>query len=120
MIIGEFTAGVRILLEKGLSRYNISIDQQSQDTTQKFLFRQKTEVARRRGRGELLGAHTTPWRGLGLGRADRWCGRPGPPLASPLRVYHLPENLRLGGGSQIDSATSAGQKTRTEIKLSGR
>jgi hypothetical protein len=28
MIIGEFTAGVRILLEKGPSRYNISEDQQ--------------------------------------------------------------------------------------------
>jgi hypothetical protein len=27
MIIGEFTAGVRILLEKGPSRYNISEDQ---------------------------------------------------------------------------------------------
>jgi hypothetical protein len=30
MIIGEFTAGVRILLEKGLSRYIISEDQQFQ------------------------------------------------------------------------------------------
>jgi hypothetical protein len=38
MIIGEFTARVRILLEKGLSRYNISEDQQSQKNTQKFLF----------------------------------------------------------------------------------
>jgi hypothetical protein len=28
MIIGEFIAGVRILLEKGPSRYNISKDQQ--------------------------------------------------------------------------------------------
>jgi hypothetical protein len=27
MIIGEFTAGVRILLEKGPLRYNISKDQ---------------------------------------------------------------------------------------------
>jgi hypothetical protein len=59
MIIGEFTAGVRILLEKGPSRYNISEDQQFQENTQKFLFRQKTEVARRRGRSEPLGAHTT-------------------------------------------------------------
>jgi hypothetical protein len=49
MIIGEFTAGVRILLEKGPSRYNIFEDQQFQENTQKFLFRQKTEVARRRG-----------------------------------------------------------------------
>jgi orotate phosphoribosyltransferase-like protein len=49
MIIGEFTAGVRILLEKGLSRHHISKDQQLSKNTQKFLFGQKTEVARRRG-----------------------------------------------------------------------
>jgi hypothetical protein len=120
MIIGEFTAGVRILLEKGLSRYNISEDQKLSENTQKFLFGQKTEVARRRGRGEPPGAHTTPWRGLGLGCATWWCGHPGPPLALTLHVYRLPKNLRLGGGSQIDSAASAGQKTHTERKLSGR
>jgi hypothetical protein len=28
MIVGEFAAGVRILLEKGSSRYHISEDQQ--------------------------------------------------------------------------------------------
>jgi orotate phosphoribosyltransferase-like protein len=49
MIIGELTAGVRILLENGLSRYNISKDQQFSKNTQKFLFCQKTEVAKRRG-----------------------------------------------------------------------
>jgi hypothetical protein len=49
MIIGELTAGVRILLEKGLSRYNIFEDQQFSENTQKFLYCQKTEVARRRG-----------------------------------------------------------------------
>jgi orotate phosphoribosyltransferase-like protein len=51
MIIGELTAEVRILLEKGLSRHHISGDQQFQENTQKFLFCRKTEVARRRGRG---------------------------------------------------------------------
>jgi hypothetical protein len=49
MIIGELTVGVRILLEKGLSRHHISGDRQFQENTQKFLFCQKTEVARRRG-----------------------------------------------------------------------
>jgi hypothetical protein len=38
MIIGEFTAGVRILLEKGPSRYNISEDQHFQENTHKFTF----------------------------------------------------------------------------------
>jgi hypothetical protein len=33
MIIGEFTAEVRILLEKGLSRYHIFEDQQFQKNT---------------------------------------------------------------------------------------
>jgi hypothetical protein len=57
--------GVRILLEKGLSRYNISKDQQFLENTQKFLFRQKMGVARRRGWGGPPGDHTTPRRGLG-------------------------------------------------------
>ena len=48
MIIGELTAGVRILLEKGLSRYNISEDQEFPENIQKFIFRQMTEEARRR------------------------------------------------------------------------
>jgi hypothetical protein len=43
--------------------------------------------------------------------------RLGPPLASPLRLYRLPENLKLGGGSQIDYATSAGRKTHREKAL---
>jgi hypothetical protein len=49
MIIGEFTAGVMILLEKGTSRYHILEDQKSPTNIQKLLFGQKTEVARRRG-----------------------------------------------------------------------
>jgi orotate phosphoribosyltransferase-like protein len=49
MIIGELTVRVKILLEKGLSRYNISEDQQFSENTEKFLFCQMTEVARRRG-----------------------------------------------------------------------
>jgi hypothetical protein len=49
MIIGELTAGVKILLEKGLSIYHISEDQQFPENTRKFLFCQMIEVARRRG-----------------------------------------------------------------------
>jgi hypothetical protein len=96
MIIGELTAGVRILLEKGPSRHHISEDQQFQKNTQKFIFHRKTEVARRIGRGEPLGAHTTRWRGLALGHATQWCGRPGPPLLVPPRVYHHPRKPKTG------------------------
>jgi hypothetical protein len=38
----------------------------------------------------------------------------------PLRVYRLRKNLRLGRGSQKDSATSTGQKIHRERKLSSR
>jgi hypothetical protein len=37
MIVREFAAEVRILLEKGPSRYHISEDQQFQRNTQKFI-----------------------------------------------------------------------------------
>jgi hypothetical protein len=74
-------------------------------------------IAKRRGRGELPGAHTTWWRGPALGRATLWCGRPGPPLLALPRVYRLPENLRPKGESEIDFAASAGRKTHRERKL---
>jgi hypothetical protein len=63
MIIGGLAAGVRILLEKGPSRHHISEDHQFQENTQKFIFYQKTKVARRREQEEQQGAHTTRWRG---------------------------------------------------------
>jgi hypothetical protein len=69
MIIGELAAGVKILLEKGPSRHHIYEDQQFQENTQKFIFHRKTEVARRRGRGEWPEAHTTRWHEPALGRA---------------------------------------------------
>jgi hypothetical protein len=49
MINGELAAGVRILLEKGPSRHHISEDQQFQENIEKFIYYQKTKVARRRG-----------------------------------------------------------------------
>jgi hypothetical protein len=52
MIIEGLAAGVRILLEKGPSRHHISEDQQFQENTQKFIYYQKTKVARRRERKE--------------------------------------------------------------------
>jgi hypothetical protein len=38
----------------------------------------------------------------------------------PLRVYHRPENLRLGEPSEKYSAASAGRKTEREEKFSDR
>jgi hypothetical protein len=69
MINGEFTARVRILLEKGPSRHHISEDQQLQENTQKIIYYQKTKVAKRGERKDQQGAHTTRWRRTAPGRA---------------------------------------------------
>ena len=120
MIIGEFTTGVRILLEKGLSRCNTSEDKKFQENIQKFIYRQKTPGARRRAGGGPQGPHTIPRRGAALGRAWAWCGHPGPPLRVPLRVFHPPKNLRLGERPETYSAAAAKRKTPEREKLSGR
>jgi hypothetical protein len=69
MIIGELAAGVRILLEKGPSRHHISEDQKFHRNIQKFIYYQKTKVARRRKREEQQGGHTTRWHEPTPGRA---------------------------------------------------
>jgi hypothetical protein len=84
MIIGGFAAGVRILLEKELSRHHISEDHKIPEKYQKIIFYQKTEEARRRSREKPQGRHTHRGRGLTPGRADLLCGHPGPLLPSPL------------------------------------
>ena len=85
-----------------------------------FLFYQKMELAKRGGRDGPGGAHTTPGRGSPLGRAQAWCGAPGPPQALPLRVLHPPETLRQGGWTRKYSAASTRRKQQREKKLSGR
>ena len=47
MIIGELIAGVRILLEKGPSRYHMPKDQKSPEEIEMLLFDHKLEEARR-------------------------------------------------------------------------
>jgi hypothetical protein len=72
MIIGGFAAGVRILLEKGLSRHHISEDQKIPEKYQKIIFYQKTEEARRTRREEQQGRFTTRGRGPTPGHAGLW------------------------------------------------
>jgi hypothetical protein len=69
IIIAELAAGVRILLEKGPSRHHISEDKKFQENTQKFIYYQKTKVAKRGERKEQQGAHTNRWRGPAPGHA---------------------------------------------------
>jgi hypothetical protein len=72
MIIGGFAAGVRILLENGLSRHHVSEDQEISEKYQKIIFRQKTEEARRRRREEPQGGLTRRGRGPTPGCAGLW------------------------------------------------
>jgi hypothetical protein len=72
MIIGGFAAGVRILLEKGPSRYHILEDQEIPEKYQKIIFYQKTEEARRRRREGPQGSLTTRGCGPAPGRAAVW------------------------------------------------
>jgi hypothetical protein len=90
MIIGGFVAGVKILLEKGPPRHHISEDQEIPEKYQESIFYQKTEEARRRRREEPHGRLTHRGRGLTPGRIGLLCGRLGPLLPSPLRVFHCP------------------------------
>jgi hypothetical protein len=70
VIIGEFAAGVRILLEKGPSRDHILKIRKILEKYQKIIFSQKTQEARRRSREEPGGALTPGWHGLTPGRAS--------------------------------------------------
>jgi hypothetical protein len=58
MIIRGFAAGVRILLEKWLSRHHILEDREIPKKYQKIIFYQMTEEARRRSQEEPRGRHT--------------------------------------------------------------
>jgi hypothetical protein len=119
MIIGRFSAGVRILLEKGPSRHHISKIGKIPEKYQKIIFYQKTEEAGRRRREGPQGSLTT--RGRGPALAVPPYGES--PLAHychhPFAYFIVPKNLSEGG-SEIGTAASAGRKTPEREKLSGR
>jgi hypothetical protein len=100
MIIGGFTAGVRILLEKGPSRHHISKIRKIPEKYQKIIFYQKTEEARRRRREGPQGSLTT-W-----GAAQPLVAPPfgESPLAHfchhPFAYFIVPENLSQGGAQR--------------------
>jgi hypothetical protein len=93
MIIGELLTGVRILLEKAPSGYNISEDQQLTEITPKVLFLQKKEPAKRRGRGGPPWAPPRPARALPW--PHRLVGRgPIAPFGRLSFAYFFYQNLR--------------------------
>ncbi len=79
-----------------------------------------TEEARRGVGTEPRWAHTTPRRGPHPGRAQAWCGGPGPHLTASLRIYRPPITLSTGETPQKYSAAAAKRKTTEREKLSGR
>jgi hypothetical protein len=120
MIVGGFPTRVRIRLEKGPSRHHVSEDQEIPERYQKITFRQKTKEARRRRREEPQGGLThkgaspplaTP--ACGEATLAHYCHR-------PFAYIIVPENLSERGGSEIDTAASAGRKTPEREKLFGR
>jgi hypothetical protein len=118
MIIGGFAAGVRILLEKGPSRHHVLEDQEIPEKYKKIIFRQKTEETRRRRQEEPQGGLTHKGRGPTPGRAGygeatlaHYCHR-------SFMYIVVPENLSEGG-SEIDTAASAGRKTPDEGMTNG-
>jgi hypothetical protein len=72
MIIGGFAVGVKIFLEKGPSRHDVSEDQEILEKYQKIIFCQKSKEARRRRREEPQGELTHRGRGPTPGRAGLW------------------------------------------------
>jgi hypothetical protein len=100
MIIGGIAAGVKILLEKGPPRHHISEDQEIPGKYQKIIFYNKTEEARRRRLEEPQGRHTHRGHGPTSGHAGLLCGRPGPLLPSPLRVFDRPQKPKSRGAQR--------------------
>jgi hypothetical protein len=72
MIFGGLAAGVRILLEKSAKTPCFGRSGKIPKKYQKIIFRQKTEVARRRRRVEQQGGLTTRGHGPTPGRAGLW------------------------------------------------
>ena len=95
MIIGELLTGVRILLEKAPSGYNISEDQQLTENIPKLLFFQMTEPSKKGGRGGPPWALPIGRHGHQGWRAAMWGGGPTTPSAIALSRTSSPENLKV-------------------------
>jgi hypothetical protein len=120
MITGEFAAGVRILLEKGPSRDHILKIRKIPEKYQEIIFSQKIQEARRTSREEPGGALTLGWRGLPLAAPALCEATLAHFWSRPFAYFIVPKNLSQRGGSELDTAASAGRKTPEREKLSGR
>jgi hypothetical protein len=120
MIIGGFAAGVRILLEKGPSRDHILKIRKIPEKCQEITFYQKTLEARRRSREESGAASHIGGAAWPLAAPALCEGALAHSSSRPFAYFIVPENLSERGGSELDTAASAGRKTPEREKLSGR
>jgi hypothetical protein len=115
----RIAARVSILLEKGPSRNHISKIRKFQKNTRKLYFTRR--LKKPEGEGERGHRAASPPGGVAQPLAAPPCGES--PLAHfchrPFAYFIIPKNLSQGG-SEIDTATSAGRKTPEREKLSGR
>jgi hypothetical protein len=99
-IIGGFSAGVRILLEKGPSRHHISEDQEIPKNTRKLYFNRR--LNKLEGEGERSNRAGSPLGGTGPPLAASACGEA--TLAHychrPFAYFIIPENLSQGGAQR--------------------
>jgi hypothetical protein len=119
LIIGGVAVGVRILLEKGLSRDHILMIRKIPEKYPEIIFSQKTHEARRGSREEPEGPHTPGWRGQPLAAPALREATLAHVWSRPSAYIIVPENLSEEG-SELDIAASAGRKTPEREKLSSR
>jgi hypothetical protein len=119
MIIRGFAAGVRILLEKGPSRDHILKIRKIPEKYQKIISSQKTQEARRRSREEPGGPSRQGGAVSPLAAPALCVGTLAHIWPRPFAYIIVPKNL-CQGGSELDTAASAGRRTPKREKLSGR
>jgi hypothetical protein len=122
MIIGEFAAGVRILLEKDRQDTIFQKTRKIPEKYQKIIFYQKTpEARRRRRRREDPGAASRTGGAAWPLAAPALCeGALAHVWSRPFVYFIVPENLSQGGAQRETQPPLWGGKTPEREKLSGR
>jgi hypothetical protein len=119
MIIGGFAVGVRILLEKDRQDTIFWKIRKISEKYQKIIFYQKTPEARRRRREEPGAASCIGGAAWPLAASALCEGALAHFWFRPFAYFIVPKNLSQGG-SEIDTAASAGRKTPEREELFGR
>jgi hypothetical protein len=103
---------VRILLEKGPSRDHILKIRKIPEKYPEIIFSQKTQQARRRSREEPGGPTRQGGAASPLAAPALREGALAHVWSRPFAYIIVPENLSEEGGSELDTAASAGRRTQ--------